>query len=631
MKRLCLSFLGFYAAACAFGAEIPLPSAVELFDRHFAVTGIALSTQDFRALTVQGHLSSEGRRSTFTLRILEPSIFVLTVVDEDRRTARMGRDADGRFWQENGRRFQDLDRAVAVELSAVVTSLFPPAQWLLRDRLEDAVCERDRAEGRPVTAVGRKRIAHRNFPRLLFDEETGLLVRVGRCRLSHYQLVGNLHLPFRIQQGAEEVYEIREVRWEMDVKEQDFARPGRSRGWLSSVSPNIIQPSHRASTLLSPSGQLDIVRRPPAAGVYLRGVPTLPKFDPHSGRHNQVDLRTANLSKLDLSESLMELLHADFDTRTVWPSRVPAGFDPAAVLELGKNPGLGVRQLHARGITGKGVGVATIDFPLLTGHPEYADRLRLYEEIQSPAGIPAHMHGCAVASIAVGKTCGVAPEADLYHVASLALTTANGKTELDYAPIAKAIHRLLDINLDLPRDRRIRVISISMGWSPGQRGFPEAMDAVARGNREGVFVLSTALRKTHNLRFDGLGRPALADPDRPESYGPGSWWAQMFWNGETRFKPGSRLCVPMDGRTTASPTGPGDYVHYDYAGWSWAVPWVAGLYALACQVCPEITPERFWAEALRTGATISVSHDGESADLGTLADPQALLQALAPP
>ncbi len=54
---------------------------------------------------------------------------------------------------------------------------------------------------------------------------------------------------------------------------------------------------------------------------------------------------------------------------------------------------------------------------LLVDHQEYRDRIRLYEEINIDKGTPAQMHGAAVASIAVGKTVGVAPEADLYYIA----------------------------------------------------------------------------------------------------------------------------------------------------------------------------------------------------------------------
>ena len=55
---------------------------------------------------------------------------------------------------------------------------------------------------------------------------------------------------------------------------------------------------------------------------------------------------------------------------------------------------------------------------------------------------------------------------------------------------------------------------------------------------------------------------------------------------------------------------------------------VAGLYALACQVHPDVTPAEFWQEALRTGRTIQLNHDGEPMEFGTIADPVRLIEAL---
>jgi hypothetical protein len=342
----------------------------------------------------------------------------------------------------------------------------------------------------------------------------------------------------------------------------------------------------------------------------------------------QVDLRGYDLHALDLSQRLPDLLHATFDSVTRWPVVLPAGFDPARLMELGKDPGLSVRQLHAKGITGKGVSIGIIDQELLTEHIEYADRLRLYEEIHVPVQ-SAQMHGPAVASIALGKTVGVAPEAELYYIAETHGTfSGSGGFKWDFTWLAQSIERMLEVNAGLPQGKKIRLISVSVGWSSSQKGYQEVTAAVEHARKEGVFVISTALEETHHLAFHGLGRDPMPDPNLAESYRPGSWWAGRFWTPQGGFPPGKRLLVPMDSRCTASPTGPNDYVFYPEGGWSWSVPWIAGLYALACQVQPEITPERFWAEALRTGTTIHLKHDGHDVEFGTIANPAALIEAL---
>ena len=61
-------------------------------------------------------------------------------------------------------------------------------------------------------------------------------------------------------------------------------------------------------------------------------------------------------------------------------------------------------------------GIAIIDQPSLRNHIEYEDRIIHYEEIDVQ-GVKPQMHGPPVCSIAVGKSCGVAPAASLVYYA----------------------------------------------------------------------------------------------------------------------------------------------------------------------------------------------------------------------
>ena len=88
------------------------------------------------------------------------------------------------------------------------------------------------------------------------------------------------------------------------------------------------------------------------------------------------------------------------------------------------------------------------------------------------------------------------------------------------------------------------------------------------------------------------------------------------------------LLVPMDRRTTASPAGEAEYAFFAGGGMSWAAPYVAGLYALACQVKPEVTFEEFLAAARSTARPVSVWRDGVEYPYGKAVDPAALLEAL---
>jgi hypothetical protein len=337
-----------------------------------------------------------------------------------------------------------------------------------------------------------------------------------------------------------------------------------------------------------------------------------------------MDARQADLSKLDLRDRLGDLLMTTFDDGTIWPSadQLPTDFDPQHILELGKNPGLGVTELHAAGITGRSVGIGIIDQTLLTNHQEYVDRVQVYEETDDLAasGAGASMHGAAVTSIAAGKTVGVAPEADVYFIGT-GFGNSDAYEHNDFSYLARGIRRLLEINESLPPDRKIRVISMSVGWSDQVKGYAELKAALDAAKAAGILLVSTSMDDVYDISLGpGLGRAPNSDPNDFASYVPGQFWANsIHFVLLQRVLTGDWLYTPMDSRTTASPTGMHEYVFYRMGGMSWSVPDLAGLYALAAQVDPQITPERFLLLALRTGRRFPY---------GIIADPVALIKAI---
>jgi len=613
-------------SACAQGQ---VPSAEELFRRHFAQLGSTGAVAQVKSVVLSGTVARSGVDTPFSLRIGGLGSWRIETRDENGKPLVYGRSPREKPWVRERGRVRELEGEPVIDPIALSITYDLELQRFMGQRLVDAICETEQVQRRTAFAIGRRH-GPRQFPRLFFDAETGLLVRVRRLLLDDYRPVNGIRVPHTIRFVDGSVLKVTTVQHSPEPSSESFAARKTGGGLLGAVGPMLGGALQQQVTQLSAPGRMEVVRHPPPAPSRKHEPREIPRFDADSGAHGQVPLQGLDLRRFNLTDRTQDLLHADFDTRTQWPDRLPQGFSPGQVLDLGKNPGLGLRRLHERGITGKGVGIAVVDFPLLADHAEYADRLRLYEEIESSRGQAAHMHGSAVASIALGKTCGVAPGADLYFIASRNSRLGTNGMVRDFRPIAQSVNRLLDLNDQLAPNRRIRAIALAMGWSENDGGYAEMNAAVARATSNRVFVISSSSRETHGLWFDGLYRPATADPDSFESYGPGSWWAHMFWSGEMRFKPGKRLCVPMDARTVASPVGANDYVHYDSAGWSWAIPWIAGLYALACEVCPDIAPGKFWAEALRTGVTLQLNHRGETIPFGTIANPAALLEALRP-
>ena len=381
---------------------------------------------------------------------------------------------------------------------------------------------------------------------------------------------------------------------------------------------------------LEPMSPVNIVRHPKPAdfrGFNIHNRP--PVYDPNSDEQWQVDLRSADLTKLDLSKSTADLLYANFDSKTQWPpaDKMPDDFNWQQIMETGKDPGLGIQTLHEQGITGAGVAIAIIDQPLLIDHVEYKDRILMYEEINVMPDEQASMHGAAVTSIAVGKSTGVAPGAHVYYVGSWTGDWDPDTNEFtwNFTYYAQSVRRILEINKELPEGQKIRVITMQVGWNPNQAGYDEITAAVNEAKEAGILVVSSSLSETYGWNFHGLGRSPLANPNDFWSYQPGLWWQEGFYQ---RGLVSDTVLVPMDSRTTASPTGTEDYVFYRQGGWSWSIPYLGGMYALAAQVKPEITPEEFWKTALSTGKTIKIQHQEKEYEFGVILDPQMLIEAL---
>lgn len=338
------------------------------------------------------------------------------------------------------------------------------------------------------------------------------------------------------------------------------------------------------------------------------------------------DARSRDLSGKDFSNSLDKLLSTDFDSKTIWPEALPEGFNPQQIMDQNRNPGLGVRSLHEQGITGKGVNIGIVDQSLLTDHVEYKDRLKMYKELNTlDTELCASMHGPAVASIAVGSTVGVAPEANLYYV-----SLDFGKSDKDgknMAPYIEGLSYLLDLNELLPEEDKLDVISISRGWTSDLPGAAEMEALIDRAKEDGVFVVTVSIEDNYSMNFMGTSRAPLSSPDDRSAYQPGMFFSDDYRFGGSFYE--NTLMVPMDFRTTASPTGTEDYASYTNGGLSWATPYLAGVYALARQVKPDVTPEEFYQTAMETSSDIPYTDQpGKEYTLYNLIDPPALIAAL---
>jgi len=305
-------------------------------------------------------------------------------------------------------------------------------------------------------------------------------------------------------------------------------------------------------------------------------------------------------SPVGLAGQLSRLSRLTFDSGTVWPGqdKLPEGFNPARLLEEGKNPGLGARGLHSAAIDGRGVGIAIIDQPLLREHEQYRDRIVRYEAVDVE-GVGPQMHGPAVASIAVGKDCGVAPGASLYY---FAVPTWKWRQN---APWAELLERIVRLNNNPKNTPRIRVVSISLGAFSQRPDYARWKQALQRAEEANILVVTC---DPDFLRLGTLKRDENRLETKPADYSRG-----LF------FYPGAALCVPAANRTLASFRGPRLYTYDRTGGLSWTVPYLAGVAALGWQVDPNIKPREMVELWQRTAAKTAV---------GPVIDPGALIEAI---
>ena len=289
------------------------------------------------------------------------------------------------------------------------------------------------------------------------------------------------------------------------------------------------------------------------------------------------DLRWKDVSKLDLSNRKGLVSTLTFNQKTVWPkqAKLPTSCDPDKFLKDGMNPGLGIRKLHRQGITGKGVNVAIVDQPMYLDHPEFAGKIVAYHDVG--CGSKSSMHGPAVASLLVGTNCGTAPGARVYYVAAPSWTK-------DAAFQAEALYWIIEQNEQLPKEKKIRVVSVSAAPSgPGSpfdkhnkmwdRACKDAEDA-------GILVLDC----TSHRGFIGACWYDATDPENVTKCTPG-------FRGRGGWSRSGCILVPTSPRTTAEEYDKGEFA-YQYCGrggLSWAIPYCAGVFALGWQVDPELS------------------------------------------
>ncbi|ODU55396.1 MAG: hypothetical protein ABT01_06260 [Clostridium sp. SCN 57-10] len=140
---------------------------------------------------------------------------------------------------------------------------------------------------------------------------------------------------------------------------------------------------------------------------------------------------------------------------------------------------------------------------------------------------------------------------------------------------------------------------MSRGFDKGDKGYAEMMAAIERAKQEGVFVVSTSIGAEYGFGVLGLERAPQDSPDDARKYNIGGWIKEWFPK-LAAVESERYVFFPMNNRTYAGANRNDGYEYSQQGGLSWVMPYVSGLYALCCQVKPDITPDEFWQAVTET-------------------------------
>lgn len=297
-----------------------------------------------------------------------------------------------------------------------------------------------------------------------------------------------------------------------------------------------------------------------------------------------------DLRDYDLRNSGELLFKVDFDTETLFPDndKLPNNFIPNKIIQWAQNPGLNVKKIHNKGITGKGVNIAYVDQPLLIDHEEYVNKNIHYEKIREKGNeksFKTSMHGSAVTSILLGEKLGVAPDVNLYYIAHPSWLG-------DQITSAESVYRIIEINKALPEDEKIKIIGFSNNPVRTEVHFKEFMEAINEAKANGIMVF------TVEDNFLSAKIAPYMDRDDYRNYKPADWVVE---NSGATNNFGSKVVFIPSTFTLAGYRNSKNY-GYDYqGGLSWTVPYVVGLSALGLQIDPTLNKEEILDYLLESG------------------------------
>jgi len=297
-----------------------------------------------------------------------------------------------------------------------------------------------------------------------------------------------------------------------------------------------------------------------------------------------------NYNNKDFTHISKEFLSRQvFNTQTVWPAieKLPSFFTPDQWINNAKNPGLDIVKLHDLNIKGQGLSIAIIDKPINPNHDEFDGRITYIEVFNVPKNEIRHFHGIACASILAGNSCGILPEAHLYYFA----VPDDGNNSLNYIV---AFEKLFEINDSLPAQKRIMAVSISDAIDIRIPEVAEKWPIILNeAKKRDILIIYSDINSTHKY-FTWGGCPPDKNPNIPNNFR-----ISPLIIKDTSFYIG-KILIPADYRTTAQNHNCKSYTYWGNGGFSWAIPYLAGVITLGKSINSALSEEDLYRILIKT-------------------------------
>lgn len=262
----------------------------------------------------------------------------------------------------------------------------------------------------------------------------------------------------------------------------------------------------------------------------------------------------------DLSNALGLAYSLTISDATTFAS-LPAGYDPEALLEWGKYPGLNMDILHKYGFTGEGAVIAYVDQPAAAHEQYQGSNFHFINNTTSESS----MHGPAVLSLLAGKNVGTAPEAEVYFYGHAAWLT-------DQRTHAECLYQIIEQNKSLPEGQKITMVGFSDNPDSSEAYIEEFRAAVAACEEAGIMVWFCG-------EYGGVSFLPMSDKNDYHNL------VVEQWSGGNP----NLVYVPSSGRTTSATDFGAEYIYWSSGGLSWTMPYMLGLYAIAIEIDPTLT------------------------------------------